>query len=328
MDNKMGTENGRTTERFSQQGQPGQSGNGGNPLGRNIPPEGRSIEEDESRSTFRRLNRYGQRGGFREASGESLYGRAPQYSERQDWDSARTGYGREYAREPSRYEPSRGRQSYSEQRGYPDQTIGTDRNRERQWDNRALDSVENEGDISGFRRSQYGERDPREEARQEQRGRFSSWWRREALTVSDVMTKNVKTVSPEASARAIAEIMRQEDVGVVPVVRPDGRLFGLATDRDIVVRGLAQGKNLDECRAQDLATKDLEVASPDDELSEILDLMGRQQIRRVPVVDENDVLVGIVSLGDIANRADQHDDLQRALERISGRRSFWSRIWR
>jgi CBS domain-containing protein len=142
------------------------------------------------------------------------------------------------------------------------------------------------------------------------------------------MTTNVKSVDPQASVQEIAEIMRQEDVGVVPVVRSDGKLFGLVTDRDIVVRGLSGGKALDECRASALATRDLEVASPDDPLSEIIDLMGRQQIRRIPVVDQQDKLVGIVSLADIANRADQHDDLQRAFEKISGRRSFWSRIWR
>ncbi|MES1207313.1 MAG: CBS domain-containing protein [Pseudomonadota bacterium] len=142
------------------------------------------------------------------------------------------------------------------------------------------------------------------------------------------MTNAVRTVGPDATVRDIAQIMREEDTGVVPVVTDDRRLFGLVTDRDIVVRGLTDNKAITDLRARDLATRDLEVSSPADPLSEILDMMGRQQIRRVPVVDENDVLVGIVSLADVANRADHHHDLQQALERISGRRSFSNRIWR
>jgi CBS domain-containing protein len=142
------------------------------------------------------------------------------------------------------------------------------------------------------------------------------------------MTRDIKTVRPEATIREVAEIMRTEDVGVVPIVGEDGRLVGLVTDRDLVVRGIAAGKSIDELRARDVATTDIEVASQRDALSDIIDLMGRQQIRRVPVIDDRDRLIGIVSLADIANRADQDEELQDAFEKISGRRSFWSRIWR
>ncbi|HET6149062.1 MAG TPA: CBS domain-containing protein [Polyangia bacterium] len=174
------------------------------------------------------------------------------------------------------------------------------------------------------RRRDRGDR-PRHE-----RSRLSPkrWWQNEGATVADVMTKDVKTVGPDASIREVAEIMRKEDVGVVPIVGEDGRLFGLVTDRDIVVRGTAAGKALDGLHARDVATTDIEVASARDSLTDIIDLMGRQQIRRVPVVDDGDRLVGIVSLADIANRADQDEELQDAFEKISGRRSFWTRIWR
>jgi CBS domain-containing protein len=154
------------------------------------------------------------------------------------------------------------------------------------------------------------------------------WWQNEGATVADVMTKDVKTVRPDAAIRDVAEIMHKEDVGVVPIVAEDGRLFGLVTDRDIVVRGISAGKPLEALRAQDVATTDIEVASARDALSDVISLMGRQQIRRVPVVDDRDRLVGIVSLADIANRADEDEELQDAFEKISGRRSFWSRIWR
>jgi len=154
------------------------------------------------------------------------------------------------------------------------------------------------------------------------------WWQAEALTVADVMTTRPRTVGPDAGLREIAELMREEDVGVVPVVETDGRLWGIVTDRDIVVRGLVNGRAVDTCTASDVATTNLAVASTDDSLSEVIELMGRERIRRVPVLDDHDKLVGIVALADIASRADYREDLQQALQKISGRRSFWSRIWR
>lgn len=170
-------------------------------------------------------------------------------------------------------------------------------------------------------------REDRDRERSEDRRR-RAWWQRETLTVRDVMTSNVKSVGSDATARDIAEIMKQEDIGVVPVVRPDGRLLGLVTDRDMVIRGLAGGRSLNEARAEELATTDIEVIAPEDRLSDAIDLMGQQQVRRVPVVDDDDRLVGIIAMADIARHADYHEDLQDALEKISGRRSFWSRIWR
>ena len=156
----------------------------------------------------------------------------------------------------------------------------------------------------------------------------SSWWQKESLAASDVMTTRPRTVTPDARLRDIADIMRTEDVGAVPVVHADGRLWGMITDRDIVIRALAGDKAIDTCTAKDVATTDLDVATPDDSLARIIELMGRERIRRVPVVDASDRLVGIVSLADVAHHADHHEDLQHALRRISARRSFWSRIWR
>ena len=182
-----------------------------------------------------------------------------------------------------------------------------------------------DGHIRQYRQDRHGQDENRD---WHARNARSSWWHRESLTVADVMTSNVKAVGPDATVRDIAEIMKQEDVGVVPVVRADGRLVGLVTDRDLVIRGLTGSNSIESARAEALATTDIEVAAPRDALSAVIDLMGRQQVRRVPVVDEDDRLVGIVAMADIANRADYHDDLQEALEKISGRRSFWSRIWR
>ncbi|HUM10642.1 MAG TPA: CBS domain-containing protein [Myxococcaceae bacterium] len=101
-----------------------------------------------------------------------------------------------------------------------------------------------------------------------------------------------------------------------------GRLQGILTDRDIVVRGLVDLGG--ERRTEDVMTDDVSAVMEDEPLTSVLDLMGSRQIRRVPVVDRNDRLLGIISMADIANRADYDEDLQDAFERISSRRSFWS----
>lgn len=159
-------------------------------------------------------------------------------------------------------------------------------------------------------------------------GRRESQWFREPLTVAELMTREVKTVAPETPLSAIAVLMRDEDVGVVPVVDETRALQGIVTDRDMVVRGLVGGSGEREPCARDLATKGVEAVSPRDSITSVLDLMGRKQIRRAPVVGENGRLIGMISLADVAARADYDKELQDALRQISGRRSFWSRIWR
>lgn len=158
--------------------------------------------------------------------------------------------------------------------------------------------------------------------------RADSRWFREPLTVAELMTREVKTVAPDAPVSQIAALMRDEDVGIVPVVDGEMTLQGIVTDRDIVVRGLVGGSGERELCARDLSTKEVEAVSPRDSITSVLEMMGRKQIRRAPVVGENGRLVGMVSLADLAERADYAQELQEALRQISGRRSFWSRIWR
>lgn len=154
----------------------------------------------------------------------------------------------------------------------------------------------------------------------------SRFWQREPLTAREVMTSDVRTVTAEASVEEIAKLMRELDVGIVPVVDLDRRLLGVVTDRDLVVRALAEPDGARK-KAGDLASKDLETIASDASISQILEIMGKRQVRRLPVVDVRGVLLGMVSVGDIAHRADQDEELQHALQRISGRRSFWSRLW-
>jgi CBS domain-containing protein len=134
--------------------------------------------------------------------------------------------------------------------------------------------------------------------------------------VRDVMTPNPECVSEKDSIRDVARIMKDQDTGVVPVV--DGkRIVGLITDRDIVVRGLAEGKNLESARVNEIMTKSVRSVREDASLNDVLEMMGRAEIRRVPVVNSNDELVGIVSLGDIASQGNQDGKVGRAVEDIS-----------
>ena len=116
------------------------------------------------------------------------------------------------------------------------------------------------------------------------------------MNVRDVMTSNPRTVSPGDSIQVAARIMKEEDVGVVPIV-DNGRTVGIVTDRDIVIRAVAEGGS--DRAVREIATTDLVFVKPDSSTREAEKLMSERQIRRLPVV-ENGRLVGIVSLGDIA----------------------------
>jgi CBS domain-containing protein len=134
--------------------------------------------------------------------------------------------------------------------------------------------------------------------------------------VRDVMTPNPECVSERDSIRDVARIMKDHDTGVVPVV--DGKkIIGLITDRDIVVRGIAEGRDLSNARVNELMTKSVRSVKEDTPLSEVLNLMGSAEVRRVPVVNGNDELVGIVSLGDIATNTNQDGRVGKAVENIS-----------
>ncbi|MBN1208944.1 MAG: CBS domain-containing protein [Myxococcaceae bacterium] len=151
-------------------------------------------------------------------------------------------------------------------------------------------------------------------------------WQREPLTAREIMTRGVKTVRRDSSLREVAQLMKDEDCGVVPIVDERGILVGIVTDRDLVIRAFTGGKTPDQLLAGDVMTDDVECVHPDEDIHSIIELMGKKQIRRIPVVERDDRVIGIISMGDIANRADYDDELQEALDRISSKRSFWSRL--
>jgi len=122
-------------------------------------------------------------------------------------------------------------------------------------------------------------------------------------SVQEVMTSGPATVEPDASVVDAARIMRDEDTGIVPVV-DGGRLTGTVTDRDIVVRLIAEGRDAQSVTVREVASTDLVTIDPQQDLDEALRLMAQHQVRRLPVVEEDGRLVGIVAQADVARQSD------------------------
>lgn len=125
------------------------------------------------------------------------------------------------------------------------------------------------------------------------------------MHIKNVMTNHVLTVTPKHTVSDAAEIMKRLDTGFLPVGEND-RLVGTVTDRDIVVRGLADGKSADTAIA-DVMSKNILYCFEDQEVSEVADNMSEQQVRRMPVMNRDKRLVGVVSLGDLWTEGDQAD---------------------
>jgi len=122
------------------------------------------------------------------------------------------------------------------------------------------------------------------------------------MLIRDVMTRNVLTVHPDASIFEVARLMRDEDIGAVPVAEND-RLTGMVTDRDIVVRALAEPHFKFGTHAREVMSERMLYCFEDQEVEDVLDNMGEMQVRRMPVVDRDKRLVGMVSIGDLSGKA-------------------------
>ena len=134
------------------------------------------------------------------------------------------------------------------------------------------------------------------------------------MKISDVMTRDVKTVRPDQTAREAASFMLSADAGAIPVTDGD-RLMGMITDRDIAVRGVAEGRG-PETPVRDLMSDGIICAHVDDNVDEVAARMSDAQVRRLPVIDSDEQLVGIVSLGDLSRETDG-EVAQEALEGVS-----------
>ena len=122
-----------------------------------------------------------------------------------------------------------------------------------------------------------------------------------AQSVRDVMTPGVRTVGPSQSLAEAAEVMKGEDVGSVPVVE-EGRLAGIVTDRDIVTRAVAERRDPQTVKVDEVASRDLVTVEPEQDLDEALALMALHQVRRLPVVEQGQ-LVGMLAQADVALEA-------------------------
>ena len=134
------------------------------------------------------------------------------------------------------------------------------------------------------------------------------------MKVSEVMTREVQTVQPDQRVQEAASFMLTADAGSIPVTEGE-RLIGMITDRDIAVRGIAKGYGPDT-PVRELMTDDLIVLRVDDDIEEAATKMSQAQVRRLPVIDHDERLCGIVSLGDLSREADT-DCASEALEGVS-----------
>ena len=134
------------------------------------------------------------------------------------------------------------------------------------------------------------------------------------MKISEVMTKNVATVTPDQSAREAAAFMLSAEAGSIPVLDGD-KLVGMITDRDIAVRGVAQGHG-PETPVRELMSEGLICIRDDEEVSDVASRMANAQVRRLPVIDSDDRLCGIVSLGDLSREA-KENLAAKALEGVS-----------
>lgn len=149
-------------------------------------------------------------------------------------------------------------------------------------------------------------------------------WQREGPLVRDIMTRDPKTVGPDTSVREAARMMREEDAGIMPVC-VDGRVIGVVTDRDLTTRVLSEGRDPNGTRVSEVMSEDVHVVTADDRITDAVRIMGEENVRRLPVVDRDDRIKGMLSMTDIAREAELDYALQEALEQIASRRSFWSR---
>lgn len=134
--------------------------------------------------------------------------------------------------------------------------------------------------------------------------------------VADVMTRDVRVVTPDDTVQRAAQLMDELNVGVVPVCE-GAKLVGMLTDRDITVRGVAAGKDAASTPVSEVMSGSVRCCFEDQPLEDVLDEMRDTQIRRMPVVNRQQQLVGIVSLGDLADRGGDEASVGEALKDIS-----------
>ena len=139
----------------------------------------------------------------------------------------------------------------------------------------------------------------------------------------EIMTQNVTTASRETSLREVAVLMRDGDMGALPIVE-NGKLVGIVTDRDMVVRAVAENKSSDTSIG-DVMTAEIFAVKEDDFVFEAIRLMGDKQVRRVPIINEAGELTGIIAMADVALETEDEREIAETLEEISSGAGFWKK---
>jgi CBS domain-containing protein len=136
------------------------------------------------------------------------------------------------------------------------------------------------------------------------------------VKVQDVMTRDPRCVTPETSAREAAQVMKDEDVGIVPVVEGE-RLIGVVTDRDLALRVVADGRDSSATVRDVMSSGRIATCRPDEDLDRVMETMANEQVRRIPIVDERGSLVGIVAQADVVLKAKDDRKAEKTVEQIS-----------
>jgi CBS domain-containing protein len=139
------------------------------------------------------------------------------------------------------------------------------------------------------------------------------------MKAREIMSKNPTCVTPDTPLIDAARLMKEENIGVVPVVESSNsrRLVGVLTDRDIAIRAVAEGRDGATTSVGHVMSTDIHTSTPDDSVNDIMALMGSEQIRRIPIVDERGDVVGIIAQADIVLEANDNKKAERTVEKIS-----------
>lgn len=135
------------------------------------------------------------------------------------------------------------------------------------------------------------------------------------MLVKDIMSKDIISISSDDPVERAAQMMKQHDIGSIPVCSQN-KLIGMVTDRDITLRSVAAGQDSKQQKISDIMTSNPAIGNPQMDVHEAAKMMSQKQIRRLPIVENNN-LVGIVSLGDISVEPSLQDNAEEALKNIS-----------
>lgn len=139
------------------------------------------------------------------------------------------------------------------------------------------------------------------------------------MKANEIMTSQPVCVTPDTPIQEAARLMKDQNVGMLPVVQNEGskQLIGVITDRDITIRHVAEGHTSAACPVSEAMTDNVTTASPESDVGEVMAIMGREQVRRIPIVDERGELVGVVAQADVVLHARDDKKAEQTIEEIS-----------